>query len=75
MSMTRSDRVRSRRSAEVEYRLIAALTYPVFFVIAALSFALPRSVRTKLPGLDAEGSLFARTRALAGTSIPFVFMG
>ncbi len=39
------DRAKARRSAEVEYRLIAALAYPVFFIIAALSFVLPRGLR------------------------------
>jgi hypothetical protein len=74
MSIVSSGRSRARRSAQTEYRLIAALTFPVFLVIAALSFVLPRQWRVRL-GLDVEGSLFARTRSLAGTSIPFVFMG
>jgi hypothetical protein len=74
--MTRAEmRSRTRRSEQTEYRLIAALTYPVFLIIAAASFCVPRGLRAKLPGLDIDGSLFARARSLADTSIPFVFMG
>jgi hypothetical protein len=69
------ERSRARRSAEAEYRLIAILTFPFFLLIAAASFLVPRALRARLPGLDVDGSLFARTRALAGASIPFAFMG
>jgi hypothetical protein len=68
-------RASARRQAEVEYRVLAVLTWPLFFVIALLATPFPRSWRARLPGLDAEGSVFARTRALAGHSLPFVFMG
>jgi hypothetical protein len=76
MSMTSlSRRERTRRALQLEYRVLAALTFPVFLLIALLTFVLPRGLRANLPGLDVEGSLLARTRSLAGTSIPFVFMG
>jgi hypothetical protein len=70
-----SDRERHKRLLQVEYRVLQVITFPVFLLIALLTFMLPRAVRSTLPGLDVEGSLLARTRSLAGNSIPFVFMG
>jgi hypothetical protein len=75
-AMTRPmERSRARRSDEAEYRLIAVLTFPVFLAIAAASYLVPRRLRARLPVFDVEGSLFARTRSLAGAAIPFAFMG
>jgi hypothetical protein len=76
MSMTStSRRERTRRALQMEYRVLQVITFPVFLLIALLTFVLPRAIRANLPGLDVDGSLLARTRSLAGTSIPFVFMG
>ncbi len=70
-----SDRDRMRRALQAEYRVLQVITFPIFLLIALLTFILPRSVRSKLPGLDVDGSLFARIRSIASASIPFVFMG
>jgi hypothetical protein len=75
-SITRmSQRERTRRALQMEYRVLQVLTFPVFLLIALLTFVVPKGIKASFPGLDVEGSLFARIRSIASSSIPFVFMG
>lgn len=65
-------RGRSRRLDRLEFRLLVALTYPLFLVAAALR---------RLLGYPAEGgaarpvSVFAQARADVEASIALAFMG
>jgi hypothetical protein len=56
-----------RKEGELEFRLLVAVTLPVFFVATLLKRTMPWNW-----GSD-KRSLFAATRAAAHNSIPFAF--
>jgi hypothetical protein len=57
-----------RKEDEVEFKLLLAVTLPVFFVVTLLKRAMPWNW-----GRD-KRSLFAATRCAAYNAIPFAFM-
>jgi hypothetical protein len=59
---------RKRREGEIEFRILMAVTMPVFFVSAVIRRVLPWNW-----GSD-KRSLFEATRSLAYSVIPFAFM-
>ena len=61
---------RDRRGEQLEYRLIVAMTFPVF-----LGVALIRSIlRIGRPASGPRRSLIEEARIAANTTIPFAFM-
>jgi hypothetical protein len=56
-----------RKDGELEFKLLVAVTMPVFFVATLVKRAMPWNW-----GHD-KRSLFAATRAAAHNSIPFAF--
>ena len=64
-----------RKGEALEYRLLLAVSYPIFLVGAVLGRILP--VRRSGGGRRANArlSVFGEARAAADTYVPFAFMG
>jgi hypothetical protein len=61
---------RDRRGEQLEYRLIVALTFPVFLGVAMVESIL----RLGRPASGPRRSLIEEARTAANTTIPFAFM-
>jgi hypothetical protein len=67
-------RVRSRRSDRLVFRLLVALTYPLFLAAAILSRVMPFG-RGLMARPDGRVSVFAQARTASEATIAFAFMG
>lgn len=61
---------RARRGEQLEYRLIVAMTFPVFLGVAVVKSIL----RLGRPASGPRRSLIEEARTAANTTIPFAFM-
>ncbi len=61
---------RDRRGEQLEYRLIVAMTFPVFLAVAIVKSIL----RIGRPASGPRRSLIEEARTAANTTIPFAFM-
>jgi hypothetical protein len=61
---------RARRGEQLEYRLIVAMTFPVFLAVAMVKSVL----RIGRPASGPRRSLIEEARTAANTTIPFAFM-
>lgn len=71
---TSSPTLRLRERAEREFRLLFAVCFMFFLVVAVAARLLPRRWRPFPPGPRGARSIFGDARAAANTSIPFVYM-
>lgn len=62
-----------RKAEALEYRLLMAVSYPIFLAGAVCSRLLPG--RRRSAGKGARFSVFGEARAAAATYVPFAFMG
>ncbi|MDX2258565.1 MAG: hypothetical protein NW205_06565 [Hyphomicrobiaceae bacterium] len=77
LSEARSRRLRSRQSAEAQYRIIFAASI-AFFLVAVIAARAVRVVRAPFEdGVSGEPdkSLITEARELAHSTLPYAFMG
>jgi hypothetical protein len=67
------ERQRRRSSDEREFRLLVALTFPIFLVVVLANALIGK--RPIAHGMDAKPSIFAEVKAAASTAIALGFMG
>ncbi len=70
---TNDERQRRRSSDEREFRLLVALTFPIFLIIVLGSTLAGK--RPKTEGTEAKASIFTQVKTAASTAIAFAFMG
>ncbi len=66
-------RMRARSSDRLAFRLLVALTYPLFLAAAILSRLLPFAPSSTRPG--ERVSVFAQARRASEATIAFAFQG
>jgi hypothetical protein len=66
-------RMRSRE--RLQFRLIFAVTYPLFLVVAMVQTLVPAARNAFAVEGPVRGSVFRRAAVLANSTIPFAFMG
>jgi hypothetical protein len=70
-----SDSLKRLREEALEFRLLFALSFLVFLVVAIVERFLPRPWRSRLPGARGRRSIFGEAKAAANTFVPMAFMG
>lgn len=63
-----------RREKAREFRLILAVAFLYFLLVAIVARLLPRAWRPSLPLAEGRRSVIGDAKALAGTVVPFAFM-
>ena len=63
-----------RREKARAFRLMLALAFVYFLIVALVARLLPRAWRPSLPPMNGRRSVIGEARALAGTFVPFAFM-
>jgi hypothetical protein len=63
-----------RREKAREFRLILAVAFLYFLVVACVARLLPTALRPSLPPTSGRRSVIGEAKALAGTFVPFAFM-
>ncbi len=66
-------RQRRRSNDEREFRLLVALTFPIFLVVVLVKALIGK--RSMALGTGGKISIFAEVKAAAGTAIALGFMG
>ncbi len=75
LQTSRASRLKSRRNAEAEYRVIFGLSLPFFFIAVLLARAF-RLVQSPLTNDETSGkSLIQEARDQANSTLPYAFMG
>lgn len=74
-TMARSSRSATKRSDEMENRILFVAAFLICLPVTALAHLLPRTWRHKLLGSAAGGSFIAEARTMASMTVAFAFMG
>ncbi|MEM6665505.1 MAG: hypothetical protein AAF638_03795 [Pseudomonadota bacterium] len=75
MSDVPMSRLETRRADRREFRLVYALSFIFFLVIAVFARLLPRSRRPYPLGSGDYRSIVGEARAITNMTIPYAFMG